>query len=122
MDPNQNLLKCMLARNREERGKLGCDDNVFDSIPTKRKGQPLGITSQCKDHFINEHHPWQKQDKGCDTQFVNYLKNTDGNLNMKRAVCGLTPLDVICGTPVLTKMCFGKWERANAKECKDIDI
>ena len=97
----------------QEREQLGCNHNLFGSIPK-------GITKTCKD-FFNERipHPWTPQDKNCDSQVIDYLKNTNvGSINMKDKVCKTISKRNICTTPFLKKMCFGKWE--GAKECKDI--
>jgi len=111
------------SRNRRSRKRkeLGCD-NIFDWIPTLTKENQLGITSQCKDHFNEKHRPWQKQDKGCSMQLIDYMKNT--NVKMKEAVCRMqtkTEKRGICSTPFLSKMCLGNWnsdKETAVQECK----
>ena len=116
MDSSSKVLSCFLTDSPEVQG---CDENLFDSLP---------ITETCKTFFQKpiKNHPWIKQQEkikqqedSCSMQLIDYMENTNVNVNMKKTICQTSSLNHICSQPVLSKMCFGKRE---AKECKDDGI
>ena len=103
----------------QKRKELGCDENLFDSLP---------ITETCKNMFKNPGpHPWIKQGQAqrnsCSMQLIDYMENTNVNVNIKKTICQTSSLDHICTSGVLAKMCLGKWNFDNTlQECKGAGV
>ena len=109
----KQLLKCILSshtKTEKQLEKMGCGLNALDLIPTL---EPTGISNACKDYIKNDNTPWQEKDKICSLELIDYYEHT----NMKKTICNPKKIskDHICAYPVLSKMCYGEWEKA--EEC-----